>query len=158
MTKEKMSKIDKIDLIKCFIKALIKSARRAIRQSNLRYLIPYRKIIKHAFGTLVIMAVIISMALPNSLAADIDETTTAGTNTPAVMSEEEALEASIREFTVYGMYLKDEETESQAVEATLPVGDIGNNGYPYAKKAEEGVTLSIKLNDGVAEPTYQTAI
>lgn len=155
MTKEKMSKIDKIDLIKCFIKALIKSARRAIRQSNLRYLFPYRKIIKHAFGTLVIMAVIISMALPNSLAADIDETTAAGTNALAVMSEEEALEASIREFTVYGMYLKDEETESQAVEATLPVGDIGNNGYPYAKKAEEGVTLSIKLNDGVAEPTYQ---
>ena len=155
MTKERMSKIDKIDLIKIFIKAFIKSLKRSLQRIDFRSFMPHRKIIKHAFGMMVIMLIIVAMALPNSIAADVNTTAIAADSAPAVMSEEEALEASIREFTVYGMYLNDGDGEEVAVTASQPVGDIANNGYPYAKKAEEGVTLAIKLSDAVTNATFQ---
>lgn len=152
MTKEKLSKIDKIELMKIFLRVLMKSIKRYVSRIDLHALMPHRKIIKHAIGTTVIMAIIITMALPDSMAADANNSTQA---VSVVMSDKEALAASISEFKVYGMYFPNEETETEAVTVSEPQGDILNNGYPYAKAAEEGVTLSIKLNDTVTGATYQ---
>ncbi len=155
MTKERMSKINKIDLMKIIIKVFIKNLKRTLQRIDFRALMPHKKILQHAFGMLVIMVVIVSLALPNTIAADINETTPANESVSAVMSEQEALEASIREFTVYGMYLKDNETEAETTEVIVPTGPISNNGYPYGKKASEGVTLSIELAEDIADATYQ---
>ncbi|SFN68283.1 hypothetical protein SAMN04487831_102408 [Pseudobutyrivibrio sp. UC1225] len=155
MTKERMSKINKIELMKILLKAFIKSVKRSLERIDFRSLMPHKKIIKHAFGTLVIMLIIIAMALPNTVAADVNDMNTAAVPSPAVMSEEEALEASIRELTVYGMYLNGGSSKTEAGTTVETLNDNDNNGYPFAKKTEEGVALSIKLADGVEGATFK---
>ena len=137
----------------CFFKAMGKNLKRNIDKfdSFFKFTCHNKKIIKHTVGTLAITVIIIGMALPNTYAADAKGAYQTSDVQPAVALTNDALEAELSDFAVYGMYINEDQ---DSVEEPV-ISDIGNNGYPYAKKATEGVTLAIKLSEAVETATFQ---